>query len=188
MPKQITGIAISGNIVSQGDSSNVAIILIDRNNKEYLIYENYELLNDSLVIQLDEICEETCILSPVTPASIYIKGNNVQLNIKQLNYTVGLGNVVNINKFQRERKKEQNSNKIDRINQYIKKKKLKWIAGPTSVSEYSYEQKLQLFEGSTLPPGIEYYSGGIIEVGSNTLKSASSSPMVDKWDWRDRHG
>lgn len=74
---------------------------------------------------------------------------------------------------------------------------LKWIAGETSVSKMSYEEKKRLF-GGKVPnlQGFEYYKGGVFQFlpkhSTNSTfsnhKTKNDTAVVDTFDWRNRHG
>lgn len=196
---KIYGLDASANIELNGGKSSVRLILIDNNFNEYLIYESYNLLlEEEASFSIENICEETSILGHVKPYSIQIEIENAQLELKSLSYSTAMEQGKNIATIKKEKKKAQNDEKINKINQNLKKKGKHWVAGSTSVSELSYAERKKLYGQSTFPAGFEYYAGGVISASStkststegSTLKSATtpSSPYVDEWDWKDRHG
>ncbi|MCK3682713.1 PKD domain-containing protein [Maribellus sp. YY47] len=196
----IYGLDATATIELNGDNSLVRMILTDSNYNEYLIYESYNLLLDaSTSFTIENICEETSILDGVSPRSIQIEIKNAQLQLQSISYSAGIDPGLSIENLKKEKKKGQNKVKINKINNNLKMKGQHWLAGETSVSELSFGDRKKLYGQSTFPAGFEYYSGGVITAGSTdsgtttdgTLKSATTateSPYVDKWDWRDRHG
>jgi len=64
---------------------------------------------------------------------------------------------------------------------------MNWVSAETGVSKLSFADRKKLYGQSTFPPGFEYYTGGVIQVGPQ-LKAATASAYVSKWDWRNRHG
>uniref|UniRef100_UPI003217CB69 PKD domain-containing protein n=1 Tax=uncultured Draconibacterium sp. TaxID=1573823 RepID=UPI003217CB69 len=195
----IYGLDASANIELKGDNSLVRLLLIDNNFNEYLIYESYNLLLDEETsFSIENLCEETSILAGILPYSVQIEIENAKLELKSLSYTTTIEQGKNIAAIKKEKKKAQNQAKIDKINKNLKKKNKHWVAGSTSVSELSWGEKKKLYGQGTFSAGFEYYAGGIISAtstdstttGDGTLKSATttSSPYIDAWDWRDRHG
>ena len=91
-------------------------------------------------------------------------------------------------------KMEQDAAKVAKITDYIKGKKLKWIARETPISQLTYDEKRKLFRGGKVPnlQGAEYYKGGIFDIKSGTDASFSSSNgnsnLIEHFDWRNRHG
>ncbi|MCY1722360.1 PKD domain-containing protein [Prolixibacteraceae bacterium Z1-6] len=191
---KIYGLAASAEIILNSSSSKVSIILTDQNFEEYLIYESYELAEQSNSVTIDTLCEETWYLDDVKVHSIRIEiSDEASVLLKSLSYTTRSELKGDYAKLKKERKQVQNAYKIEQINKNIKVKGKHWVAGPTSVSELSYADKKKLYGQSTFPPGFEYYAGGVISTESSdessTLKSATAtSPYIDNWDWRDRHG
>lgn len=123
--------------------------------------------------------------------AIQIQITDATVNLRSLSYTTRSELKGDYAKLKKERKQEQNRFKIETINKNLKAKGKSWVAGSTSISEYSYAEKLKLFGQSTFPPGFEYYAGGIISTESTTSasieKSATASPYIENWDWRNRH-
>ncbi len=188
---KLYGLAISGKINLVDETSSVRVILITKNFREYMVYETNHLLAETMGdITINEICEETCLLNNLSPYSMRIEISNASIHLTGLTYNKSVGIGKDIVKTKKEKKKQQNAEKIDRINKNLKEKGKNWIAGHTGVSELSYEEKKKLFGQSKFPAGFEYYVGGVISTSTSDtqLKSASSSPYVDEWDWRDRHG
>ena len=196
----IYGLDITANISLQGDQSLVRLVLIDSKFDEYLIYENYNLLaEEEISFSVENICEETGILEQVKPYAINIEIENATLELKSISYATAIPPGLSMTNLKKENKKAQNEVKIKKINQNLKKKGKHWVAGETSVSELSYGERKKLYGQSTFPDGFEYYVGGVITAGSTeststddgSLKSANvetTSPYVDDWDWRNRHG
>jgi len=188
----ITGLAVSAVItLDNEETSEVRIILVDKNYEEYLVYEAHSLL-ESGSFTVDQLCEETCILENVRVGSLRIEVTDATVELQSLTCTRSIGQGVDIEKEKRDKKLAQNDDKINRINQRLKEKGRSWIAGPTEVGEMTYAEKKSLFGQSTFPAGFEFYAGGVITTGDDTesigLKSATASQYVDDWDWRNRHG
>lgn len=185
----IFGLGIKADIAFENEKSQVRIILVDQLNQEYLVYETYPLLETQSSFSINNLCEETGILDAVKPQSIRIEITDATVSVNSITYSTGMDKGVDFQKLKKDKKNLQNGRKIQQINKSITARGLAWAAGNTRVSELTYAEKKRLFGQSTFPSGIEYYVGGVISDGDGlTLKSATASAIVDKWDWRDRHG
>ncbi|MCP3683472.1 MAG: hypothetical protein GY861_12365 [bacterium] len=198
----VSGLTFSGDIQFYSDSSFIRLLLVDTNENEYLIYETYPLIADSNKFEVNNICEETCVLDSVSPSSIRIELEDARINIKGISYSDSFQKLTVSAKssgvaYERNRLKEaQDDYKIQKLNERIKEKDMKWVAGETSVSALSYEEKKDLFRDAegvapeSLPnlQGFEYYTGGIFEVDEQETSTPEESGVPDEWDWRNVHG
>ncbi len=193
----IRGLAFSGDITLHSDTSLVRIILMDSNYNEYLIYETYPILSGSKKFQVDEAGEETSRLNNITPYRLTIELVNASVYLKEIitrkedKYKVESSDAKTV---------QQTSNKIDRINQNLQKSGQKWVAGETSISRLSYQEKKNLF-GGEVPnlQGFEYYVGGVFVLPGAKNESdskdshsqglsQSESEYASEFSWRNRHG
>ena len=185
----IFGLAVKASITFSSEKSLVRIVLVDKQGNEYLVYEAYPLIEESNSFSVDNLCEETAILNAVKPQSLRIELKDASIALNSIVFSKAVDQGVNFAKLSKDNKNLQNNQKIDQINKSIKAKGLAWFAGETGVSALSFAEKKKLYGQSTFPAGIEYYVGGVLSTGDGlTLKSATTSTMVDKWDWRNRHG
>ena len=192
----IYGLTLSGSIQLNGDTSLIRVILVDNDFNEYLVYEAYPLIVTSNSFSVTNVCEETCLLESITPYSLKIEVIDASIHIDELSYSDSIiRGIIGIAELQKQIKETQNAVKIKEINNQIKKKGLKWIAGETSVSKLFHEEKKKLFSRDKVPnlQGAEYYKGGILEIKSgDTSPSLStdsgSSSLIESFDWRNRHG
>jgi PKD repeat protein len=185
----IFGLAMKVDITFDNENSLVRIILVDKSNNEFLVYETYPLLETKKSFSIDNLCEETGILDAVKPQSLRIEVTYATVSVKSITYSTGIDNAVDFQKEKKEKKNLQNNRKIQQINNSIKAKGLAWVAGNTNVSELTYSEKKKLYGQSKFPAGFEYYVGGIVQSGDGlNLKSATASSVVENWDWRNRHG
>ncbi|MCK3685304.1 PKD domain-containing protein [Maribellus sp. YY47] len=190
---KIYGLAVSADIQLKGDDSKVEFVMLDENSNEYLIHDFYASISEDLKESVESVSEETCILDGVKISSIKIViSNGATVQLKSFEYTERADFVQNVNELRKQQVKEQSVEKVARINNYLKEKGAKWVAGLTSVSELSYAERKSLYGQSVFPAAFEFYAGGIISTETSiesTLKSATaSSPYVEEWDWRNRHG
>ncbi|MBU3964150.1 C1 family peptidase, partial [Patescibacteria group bacterium] len=202
--KPIYSMAVSGNITLNKTEGYARIILTDAQGKEYLIYEASGPF-DSGSFSFENTCEETCVLNGIVPKKVDVEVLGAEIHIDKL-FMIEDRTAMNarvqtmgMQTYREALGPVQEDIKIAKINQYIENSGMKWTAGKTSVSGYSYEQKKHLFisvEGTNNETpntqGIEYYTGGIFEMaGANASPksaSASASALPSSFDWRDRHG
>jgi|GEM_PF-845697 len=191
---KLYGLAVSAEVELLSEDAYVEFVLLDENFEEYLIYRSDITSALGLTEVIGQACEETCLLDGVKAYSVQVRISDATVDFKSLHYVTRAEYAGNINTLRKELKSQQDADKVQRINRYLKATGKSWVAGKTSVSEMSYAERNKLYGQSTFPPGFEFYCGGVISAGEtttsgSTLKSASSSsPYIDEWDWRDRHG
>jgi len=196
--KKISGLAISAEIRLNSDTSLIRIILLDEEYNEYLVYEIFPLLGGENSISIENVCEETSQLNNITPLSLKFEIVDASFFLR----SIAISKEANFStKAQSDKFRLQQSDKISRINENIKKQGLKWVAGETSVSVLSYQEKKNLF-GGKIPnlQGFEYYKGGIFTLPGPTnfdsspessellSQHSTESPYVNEFSWRNRHG
>ncbi|MFO7616094.1 MAG: C1 family peptidase, partial [Bacteroidales bacterium] len=183
----VFGLVASGQVQFNGPRGLVRMILVDRNYEEHLLYETYPLIEDGDQVALDNLGEETVIMPGTLAGYLRIEVRDATLQLNDLTATAAAEPGLDLQRGKSDRKAAQNQSKIERLNRGLERSGHLWVAGATEVSELTWAEKRKLFGESTFPPGFEYYTGGIFSTGERT-KSASASLMIDKWDWRDRHG
>ncbi|MCP4310474.1 MAG: T9SS type A sorting domain-containing protein [Bacteroidetes bacterium] len=186
----ISGLGITGHVVLNSDSSLIRVILIDDHNNEYLVFESYTLLADSTHFSISQLGEETSLLRQVVPSSLRIEILDASLFLTELvTSKPGLHKSL---LSQEDLRKQQMLERINKINDNLRKRNIPWIAGETSLSNMSHEEKKMHF-GGKLPDlfGFEYYAGGIFIIPGE-LKTednkAVESPFVKEFSWRNVHG
>lgn len=192
----ISGLSLDVEITRESSDYLVRILLKDRDGAEYLVLEAYNELFDEDKIILSDYGEETLLLNGIRPDSISVFVRNATVIIK--NITTALPNSLQTGKIYTKEtealKEHQAKAKAQRINNYNQRHKKLWTAGVSSLSKKNYETKKRILnmanDGNT--GGYDYYIGGIFEVGnitsSKSSKTRTSSPYVDEFDWRYRHG
>ncbi|MBN2213263.1 MAG: T9SS type A sorting domain-containing protein [Bacteroidales bacterium] len=193
----ISGLVVSGTITFNSDSSLVRVILVDENYYEYLVLELYPLLTDSMSFSIDLIGEETNLLNNIKPLKISIKLVDASIYVKEI--ILSKADIYSAN-LKGSIRQQQLQMRTDKINENLKKRNIPWIAGETSVSQLTYEEKKALF-GGEVPNlyGFEYYIGGIfvmpgvLDADTNVRDSfdtrgVGDSPYVKEFSWRDCHG
>ncbi len=184
----ISGLAITGDISLFSDSSLVRLILVDHEDNEYLIYETYPILAGVDQFSVAGVAEETSSLNQVIPLRVTVELVNASIYLTEIIVSEGDESMEEIKS---ERLQQQSLNKIRRINENIQQRGQLWVAGETSISRLSYQEKLNMFGGS-IPnfQGLEYYVGGVFVLPST--KSANAAPAesqyVKEYSWRNRHG
>lgn len=194
--KPVFGAFIDADISLNGDDSFARVLLVGQDAKEYLVYEANPLTADSMAFSVTKACQETCILDGMTPASIKIQLSQATINLKKTSFELKSTYAragMEAKKAAESIKTAQEQTKIKKLNENIKKKHMRWIAGETWVSKLSYEDKKKLFMGKDGKPitdlpnlqNLEYYKGGIFEIGTpavltspkETSTSATCGPL-----------
>ena len=194
----ISGLAISGNITFHSDTSLVRVILMDEQYNEYLVYEAYPILSGSGSCPVHEAAEETALLNNIVPDRVSFELVNASFHLKEF-----ILSEVGTYKAQTKSilKREQILGKIERINRNLQGTGQTWIAGETSISRLSYQEKKSMF-GGRVPnfQGFEYYRGGVFVLPGypvskpgtkgalSTNQSLEESPYPFEFSWLDRHG
>ena len=193
--EKVYKLALSGSIQLDKENSLIRVILVGADFHEYLVYEAYPLIADNNSAKIINECEETCIMEGISPHSLKIELIDASLQIDEMaltDYTPSLE--MELSEAQLQIKEERDADKISKLNENIKKKGQKWIAGETSISQLTYEEKKKLFGADKVPnlQGAEFYKGGIFEIKSGESSSSSSnnngSSLIESFDWRNRHG
>lgn len=184
------GLTVSGRCTLNTNKSMVRVLLSDDCNNEHLIYENYFLLADSNICNFSNIGIETSILDSIVPIKIMVQITDAELYISNISYTIDRHGISH-SQIQA-RRNVQNNAIVTQLNNNLRKRNMTWRAGVTFISSLSYEEKKTIFGTDTLPNlyGIEYYKGGIYVSPDYeySTQEKSSSPYVDYFDWRNRHG
>lgn len=193
----IYGLSVTGTALLENNSdSYVRVILRDDHNYEYLVYECFPLLTDTLTPQFQNIALETKTLDGINPQNIRVELKNASISIDSFDYIpeseAAKGAVVNTAILQ----KEQARHMADMMNENLVRRNMTWRAGVTSMSEKSFEEKKSMFGGKTPQLyGFDYYIGGIFVMPGSEIASQQtvanndrSLSYVSEWDWRNRHG
>ncbi|THB66833.1 MAG: hypothetical protein D6B27_05845 [Gammaproteobacteria bacterium] len=194
---RIQSLTVSGSVNLEQNNSLVRIILVDENQKEYLVYETYSLVADGMSADINNECQETCNLSGVVADRLVIDVVNAEAIVDSVNYEEGEGVMksamvltpANTEYFE----------KIQKINQQLLNNGFRWKAGETEISKLSWQKKKQIMGETVLRkfPGIEFYKGGIIDIAAGGTLSAgavavpevaATSDLIEEFDWRNRHG
>lgn len=195
----ITGVAVSGTIIKESPDYLVRIILTDNMGREHLVLESYEEINSSDTISFNNYCEETFLLNNIVPDSLKVIASGAKVQLDKVAYSkAGLfrTEATNVRTIQDSIRKQQIRSVVDRINAYNHTNNKLWMAAITPLSLKSYEVKKRALgvNDKVSSEGLEYYGGGIFEMGSHkvqkntVIKTVQQSSYVDSFDWRNRHG
>lgn len=190
--QEITGLCISGSFEKRKDDYLVRVILIDKEEHEYLVLESYDMICDDKKFILDDYCEETMFINNIIPQKMKIILTNAELTIDRISYRHASKSAPIDITQQEKTRRSQIEHKIKSINAFNQAHNKLWVAGETPLSYKSYEEKIKLIGGggNTIPDGFEYYVGGIFEAGHtiSTTRQQINLPFVESFDWRNRHG
>ncbi len=188
----ISSFRINVNFSLFSDTSFVRITLENIKGNEFLVLEANNLLFEDKA-NLSNYFEETGYLDNEEVIFMNITICDAELWIDSITYTGKLSQGESVKKRNTEYVDFLYKEKIKKINERIKDKNLKWFAGETEISKLSFEEKKVLFNGDI--PNlycVEFYKGGIYELPTNKKETAdvlkSSTPIIDNFDWRNRHG
>jgi hypothetical protein len=179
------------------DKSLIRVILITKAH-EYLVYEAYPFISDSLDFSLDKVCEETSLMENEDPIELIVVIRNAELELKKINLSnanLNDNEKYRFNKLKQEYKAQTEKYKSSEINFKNSEENKTWLADTTELSKLPFEKKKIFFGGGYdfITDGYEYYSDGIFSFKSfhpdNTkLKSAATLTYPSSFDWRNRHG
>jgi C1A family cysteine protease len=197
--RTIRGLAVNGQITSHQSGYLVRMVLVDSSNKEYLVMESYDQINDSATIHFNNYCRETNYLTDIIPTAVKIYIKNAVIRIDNLDVAYSTNNSIvsslngNISVIDSIRYYQVKSI-ADNINTYNRAHQKLWWAAvtPLSLKNYSDKKRILQLSDNESSEGIEYYNGGIFELGdiSSNVNQQTSIPSlyIDNFDWRNRHG
>ena len=197
--KPIVGLSLTGNIVLPSQKSFTRVILLDKDGNEYLVFEMSRLFNDKDSLFLINYCEETKILPNVYPSKLLIYLGEAIIDIAYITlktFQEDRKQQIDFAEYKRmsdQNKQEQVELIVRNINVNNKQHNRLWRAEATDLSLLRWEDRKKILgiDGRYSPTGFEYYSSGIFELGDvedNQTMLRSSSPYVESFDWRNRHG
>ncbi len=199
---KVQSLVISGNIKKVSKDYVVRIILKDKERGEHLVLESYEEIHSGInAMDFSNYGEETFMLEKgVYADSLKICIKDAEVSLKSVAFASEMNEKLDI----ASNRKMQVQSVVDRINTYCKENNKLWRAKVTGVALMPYSQKKKVvgISDGASSWGIEYYGGGIFEIGSKeaeakrnnsksrSLSSVSSttSQYIDHFDWRVRHG
>jgi C1A family cysteine protease len=200
---QVSSVSFSGSGKVYAGNGYVRILARDNFGRDHLIFST-----DSLVINgefsVENICEETCNLDGANIESLVIQIELGEVSLDNI-YFQPSDSLTKGSLFTREDYLiRQEDLKINEWKKKISENGLGWIAGKTTVSGLTYDEKRKLFGDGGIPEelpnlhGFEYYKGGVFELPTSDIAiedfngdlhlNPSSSNLPVSWDWRKVHG
>ena len=193
----IDGLAISGMVVQSKNSSFVRVLLEDKDGTEYVVLETNRLFNDMDTLIVANYCEETKYLPNVYPTKLRVFATDATIEITQVVTLPAKTRTRSLqarqNSLATSSRLEQVRSTVDRINANNKANKRLWRAATTEVALQPWETRKRLLgiDDGVSSMGFEYYASGIFEMGEASAaqtRTTTTSPYVDNFDWRNRHG
>lgn len=181
----VYSVKFSGSVELLTDSSLIRVILLDNNDNRYLIFEAYPMITGDSAFSVSGVCDETCYLDSVHPSSARIDIIDATLTFGSL--MIDTGYVANATALQEQVKWQNDSIKIDLVNQRIPEENMYWRAGRGPLLQRSYADREKLYGRKYNISGLEFYKGGVFEFLFNRHRSPSDPSVVSDFDWRNRH-
>lgn len=197
--ENVYGITVDATIIQHPENNHlVRILLQDDIGKTYLIAESYKEIYDADTIVFRNYGMESSTLNAVSPTSIKFIIKNASVKIENVKITTtNNSNMRSISGYSQEERDSIRYKQVEAIaksiNEYNQNNNKWWWAGVTPLSLKGYDERKRILgiTDSTETGGLEYYQGGIFEIGepvATSTVSRSISPYIDNFDWRDRHG
>ena len=175
----------------------VRILLESAKGDKYLVYEDVCLDSVGIKVNLDNHSIETARLAGVVPKQLKIFVKFASVDVQSISYDT-----------EKPRKDVETDNKclhdslmIERWNEYNRRTGTPWVAAMTPLSKMRYAERtsaMGITSDEYFPDGFEYYAGGIFVFRDYDSelpftrrvpeRVSSSSPFVEEFDWRNRHG
>lgn len=179
--KNVYSIRLNMDVEFYNDKTSFVRILVKNKDKEFLLYETYPLVEDSLYVNIRNSCLETCSLRKIDPTSLHFQVIDASITNIYIEFDFNA----------RKTRSQQNviPNRLLRINEKISKNKLLWVAKETSFSKLSYAKKKQqlsfLTKDENLPHfyGAEYYAGGVYSYPGELSKERALSLTEFSWTY-----
>ena len=188
--EEISALSVTMDITALSSDFLVRVILEDIEGTQYLVLESYKEVSNNCSNSYNQYCEETNILNNTHPAKLIIIINNASVTLHSVSYITERQKY--LKSLMTDIRNEQVKEKVNQINAYNKAHDKLWIAGVTDLAMMPYADRIALLgvPNDVGTCGIEYYTGGLFELGDlqSMTVHQSSSNYVDEFDWRNRHG
>lgn len=188
-PEPIYGLSVSGHVeLKDGSNSLVRVTVEDRYGREFLVYEVFPLLTEELSFDIEGMAMESAVLDGIEAESLNIRIINASFRLDAVQHAQEP--VANAQTAKQRAAEEQEDYIVAKLNENLQSREVPWVAGRTSVSEMTYEEKKAMF-GGEVPNlgGFEYYVGGVFVMpGYKPQGLKAKSPYVAQWDWTARNG
>jgi hypothetical protein len=182
----VNGLAVSGTITLNSDTSLIRIILKDSLSVEYMVFESYPMIDTVWNFSINEECEESCFLDGFTPTSLLLYISDASVYVNEIRYySIPVMNTLSL---QLEAKQEKVNQKLNKLKEFISKEPLIWVADFTHLSDMFYYEKLRINSISLEMPGFEFYKKGVYAIKAPQNGANINYNYVSDFDWRNRHG
>jgi hypothetical protein len=167
----IASISITGSIFLLNEDSLVRIVAVDEDDNEFLVFESTFFPIEEIT-SIINYCEETCNLNNANIEKLSVQIDDAVLKLDDINIKDFSFSPVKGQSSLKNKKKEQQTIKLEKIRQKIQEQGKRWQAAETKLSKLSYAEKKELFVDKNtgkkvdrLPnlKGLEYYDGGSFE-------------------------
>jgi C1A family cysteine protease len=182
----IYGLSITGSVELESDTSLVRVILSDQNGNEWMVYEAYSLILPGGFCDLSDAADETKYLQVNSPYSLEIQIINAELTLKYIQLQTEPSE--ELESMQEQYKALIEAQKVDSIAYSIEQGEMLWFTDNTTLSNKSYLSKKSIFGYKYNLCGLDYYTGGVYDPAPGVDAPIDDSPLVDYFDWRNRHG
>jgi C1A family cysteine protease len=182
----IYGLSITGSVELDSDTSLVRVILSDQDGNEWMVYEAYTLILPSGFCNLSDAADETKYLQVNAPYSLEVQIIDAELTLKYIQLETEPSE--ELESMQEQFKASIEAQKVDSIAYSIEQGEMLWFADNTTLSNKSYFSKKSIFGYKYNLCGLDYYTGGVYDPAPGVDAPVDDSPLVDNFDWRNRHG
>lgn len=188
----IYGLSVDMQIARQDSDFLVKIILEDSSGEKHLLAEAYPELSNGDTLTYSGFCEETAFLPAIHPTDlkVFVRGADVLISSLNVSLHAPLFGNGDLQNYVDSIHRIQATEKAQLINGYNEQNGKLWRAGVTDICLLPYSLKMRIigFSDTISTQGLEYYVGGIFELGRSETGNNHQSPYVDHFDWRNRHG
>jgi len=191
----IYGLSVDMSVIALSSDFLARIVLADNENHQYLVAESYREISNNDTLTFVDYCEETSLLNGILPTQLYIYINNAKVIIDTISISISSSSIHHSPSMVRAYRDSINilqiQEKVNKINEYNEAHNKYWVAAVTEIGALPFEEKMRILDCplSICTGGMEYYSGGIFEIGNiHEAPINGTSNYIKEFDWRNRHG
>lgn len=190
--KRISGLFVSGHALLQDNyDSHIRITLKDSKGFEYLVYEVFPILTDSLNTRFSKVGLESSVLNGVAVQCVKVEAFRSSVTLDSIYFVYDKLESNMFMQISENRREAQCNYIVDKINADSSRT---WLAGLTPIALMTFEEKKDLFGGQVpVLYGFDFYKDGLFVMPEykRLLMNGINEPSedcVNEWDWRNRHG
>lgn len=182
------GLSIDGEGQLFSDTAFIRVVLVDNNDKEWLVYERNSLYSTEKSNLFHGADFETAALYNIVPCSVIVTLCDAVFYLANVKSNCTYANKDVVTAMSDSVFLAKNLQIVERINAKLSAHKKAWRADTTFLSNLRYRDKKALF-GNDLPnlQGWDYYAYGYYSPLYDNTPPASNN-IVKEFDWRTRHG